>query len=68
MDRSDWPTAKSTLGEEKSTGDIQYWLTRPVEERLAAVWELTLQVYPLVPGGKTDEPGLSRSTAHVIRP
>ena len=49
-----------------SSQDPEYWLSRSPEERLAAVWELTLQCLAWQ-GSGADEPRLQRSVVRIQR-
>lgn len=43
--------------------EYRYWLTRPVHERVAAVWDLTVEGYTLK-GFKPDDFALQRTLVH----
>jgi len=52
--------------EEMKTDEYRYWQSRPVHERVAAVWELTLEGYKLK-GFKPDDFRLQRTLVHFAR-
>jgi len=57
---------KYTSFEEMKTDEYRYWQSRPVHERVAAVWELTEESYKLK-GFKPDAFRLQRTLVHFER-
>ena len=47
--------------------DLEYWLSLPVDERLAQVWRMSVELWRWR-GEFRDESGLCRSVAHIRRP
>lgn len=67
--RQEWQTRKSRLGDaDEAHHDAAFWLQIPVAERTEAAWCLSEELWSLLPEAMSDEPGLSRSVARVIRP
>jgi hypothetical protein len=55
----------TTLGEMKAD-EYRYWQSRPVHERMAATWELTLALYQMK--GAPHAPILDRTLVRLQRP
>jgi len=47
--------------------DVLFWDAIPVNERMRAVWELSLELHLLAHPDQSHEPRLSRSVAVVTR-
>ena len=52
--------------DEMKADEYRYWQSRPIHERLAAVWELTEQLYKLK-GFRPDDFRLQRTVVHFER-
>jgi hypothetical protein len=57
---------KYTDFDEMKAGEYRYWQSRPVYERVAAVSELTQEVYAMK-GEAADVPRLQRTLVHFER-
>jgi hypothetical protein len=53
--------------DEMKAGEYRYWQSRPVQERMDAVTELTLAMYAMK-GMAPDVPRLQRTLVHLQRP
>ena len=53
--------------DEMKTDEYRYWQSRPVQERMDAVTELTLAMYAMK-GMAPDVPRLQRTLVHLQRP
>ena len=58
---------KYTSLKEMKADEYRYWQSRPVQERMDAVTELTLAMYAMK-GMAPDVPRLQRTLAHLQRP
>ena len=52
--------------DEMKADEYRYWQSRPAHERIAAIWELTVEGYPLK-GFKRDDFRLQRTLVHFER-
>ena len=58
---------KYTNFDEMKADEYRYWQSRPVHERVAAIWELTVEGYTMK-GFKPDDFRLQRTLVHFERP
>jgi hypothetical protein len=64
MDKS---IRKYTSLDEMKADEYRYWQSRPVYERLAAIWDLTVEGYTMK-GFQPDDFRLQRTLVHFERP
>ena len=57
---------KARMGEDEARLDREFWSRMPPGERVLETWRLSLELWRWK-GWDTDEPGLCRSVARVIR-
>jgi hypothetical protein len=64
--RLDKTIRKYTTFDEMKADEYRYWQSRPVHERVAAIWELTAEGYTMR-GCKPDDFRLQRTLVHFER-
>jgi hypothetical protein len=55
-------------GDDPEVFDIEFWRSMTGEQRVEALWEMTLDAIAIKGGKPDDQPRLQRSVGRVIRP
>jgi hypothetical protein len=66
-ERMDKTIRKYTSFDEAKADEYRYWQSRPAQERMAAVSEITQELYAMK-GAVPDVPRLQRALVHLKRP
>jgi hypothetical protein len=67
--RAQWITRKGRLGDQDEDDfDLLYWERIPPEQRMAFVWQLSLEQWRMIDPDVEARSGLYRSLARVVRP
>lgn len=55
-------------GEDADAFDIEFWRSLTGEQRVAVLWEMTLDAIAIKGGDPDDQPRLQRSVGRIVRP